>query len=43
VPIPPELIKTLRWYVDGFGTTPDGRLFCQSNGNIVSSSTYAQA
>lgn len=42
VPIPPELVVILRWHLDEFGITPDGRLFRQVNGGVVSSSTYGQ-
>jgi integrase len=42
VPIPPELVTILRWHLDEFGITPDGRLFRQVNGGVVSSSTYGQ-
>jgi integrase len=40
VPIPPQLVKILLWHIDEFGTAPDGRLFRQPNGHIVSTSTY---
>lgn len=42
VPIPPELVAILRWHLAEFGITPDGRLFRQVNGRVVSSSTYGQ-
>jgi len=42
VPIPPELVAILRWHIGEFGVAPDGRLFRQQNGNVVSSSTYTQ-
>jgi integrase len=42
VPIPPELVALLQAHVDRYGTAPDGRLFRQSNGNVVGSSTYTQ-
>jgi integrase len=42
VPIPPELVAILRWHLSEFGIAPDGRLFRQQNGNVVSSSTYTQ-
>lgn len=37
VPIPPELVAILRWHLAEFGITPDGRLFRQVNGRVVSS------
>ncbi len=42
VPIPPELVAILRWHIAEFGVASDGRLFRQSNGNVVNSSTYTQ-
>jgi integrase len=42
VPIPPELVKILRWHLDEFGTAGDGRLFRQPGGGVVGSSTYTQ-
>ena len=42
VPIPPELVVILHWHLAEFGITPDGRLFRQVNGRVVSSSTYGQ-
>jgi integrase len=42
VPIPPELVRMLCWHVAEFGVAPDGRLFRQSNGRVVNSSTYGQ-
>ena len=42
VPIPPELVAILRWHLGEFGITPDGRLFRQVNGGVVSSSTHGQ-
>ena len=42
MPIPPELVAILRWHIAEFGVAPDGRLFRQSNGNVVNSSTYTQ-
>ena len=43
VPIPPELVAHLRVHLDRYGTASDGRLFLQSNGNLVRTSTYTQA
>jgi integrase len=42
VPIPPELVRMLRWHIAEFRVAPDGRLFRQSNGGVVNSSTYGQ-
>jgi hypothetical protein len=42
VPIPPELVAHLRVHLDRYGTASDGRLFLQSNGNLVRTSTYTQ-
>src|SRR5215469_17080441 len=35
VPIPPELVAMLRAHIDRHGIADDGRLFRQSNGNVV--------
>lgn len=40
VPIPPELVRIIRWHIATFGVTPDGRLFSSSNGGILGSNTY---
>jgi integrase len=42
VPIPPELVELLTAHIARYGTADDGRLFRQSNGNIVRTSTYTQ-
>lgn len=42
VPIPPELVRILRWHVAEIGVAPDGRLFRQPAGGVVGSSTYSQ-
>jgi integrase len=42
VPIPPELVGILRAHIDRYGIAADGRLFRQSNGNVVGTSTYTQ-
>ena len=42
VPIPPELVGVLRAHIDRYGIAADGRLFRQSNGNVVGTSTYTQ-
>ena len=42
MPAPPELVAILHWHINEFGLAPDGRLFRQQNGNVVSSSTYSQ-
>lgn len=40
VPIPPELVRLLRWHLETFGSGPDGRIFRSVNGNPISPSTY---
>ncbi|MFJ9742532.1 tyrosine-type recombinase/integrase [Streptomyces sp. NPDC101166] len=40
VPIPPQLVATLRQHLDTFGTAEDGRLFTNERGGVVGSSTY---
>ncbi|MFF9128074.1 tyrosine-type recombinase/integrase [Streptomyces sp. NPDC014889] len=40
VPIPPQLVITLRQHLDTFGTAEDGRLFTNERGGVVGSSTY---
>jgi integrase len=40
VPIPPELVRLIRWHIDQFGTGPDGRIFRSVNGNPIGPSTY---
>jgi hypothetical protein len=42
MPIPPELVAFLKAHIDRYRTAPDGRLFRQSNGNVVGTSTYTQ-
>ncbi|MGH3376698.1 MAG: hypothetical protein ACRDP6_18355 [Actinoallomurus sp.] len=42
VPIPPELVRLLRWHMDQFGTDPDGRIFRSVNGNPISPGTYSR-
>jgi integrase len=42
IPIPPELVALLHAHIERFGIAPDGRLFRQSNGNLVRTSTYTQ-
>jgi integrase len=44
VPIPPQLVSILRWHLNTFGTTPDGRLFRgKRNGAPVGPSVYCDA
>ncbi|MCC8244299.1 hypothetical protein [Saccharothrix luteola] len=44
MPIPPALVATLRWHLDRFGTTPDGRLFRgQKTAEPINSSVYTAA
>ncbi|GAA5192850.1 hypothetical protein GCM10023322_53330 [Rugosimonospora acidiphila] len=38
VPIPPELVAILRWHIERYGVTPDGRLFGSERDNVVSAS-----
>ena len=40
MPIPPELVATLRAHVETFGVGPGGRLFRTSNGGPIGSSAY---
>jgi integrase len=42
VPIPPELVAMLRWHLDAYGTTPDGRLFRTLRGGILQESGYGE-
>ncbi len=42
MPIPPELVRLIRWHVDQFGTEQDGRIFRSVNGNPISPSTYSR-
>lgn len=44
VPIPPALVRILRWHLDTFGTTPDGRLFRGvKSGEPLHSAVYTAA
>jgi integrase len=43
IPLPPELVALLRWHLDNYGTTPDGRLFRGARGGILSESVYGRA
>ena len=43
VPIPPQLVALLRWHLDRYATTLDGRLFRGARGGILSESTYGRA
>ncbi|GHE24974.1 site-specific integrase [Kitasatospora indigofera] len=40
VPIPPELVATLREHIGTYGVAPDGRLFRTSRGGLVQESGY---
>ncbi|CAM3696703.1 site-specific integrase [Nocardiopsis rhodophaea] len=40
IPIPPVLVRMLREHIKEFGTAPDGRLFRQRDGGIVTTSAY---
>ncbi|MGW4704103.1 tyrosine-type recombinase/integrase [Streptomyces sp. NPDC004285] len=42
VPIPPELVAKLRWYVTLYGSHPDGRVFRTARGGMVQESGYGQ-
>ncbi|MGH3406064.1 MAG: hypothetical protein ACRDRJ_26725 [Streptosporangiaceae bacterium] len=42
MPIPPELVTTLRSHLDRFGTGPDGRLFRGSRRAMLSETTYGR-
>jgi integrase len=42
VPIPPVLVTLIRWHIETFGTTPDGRLFRGIHGGQLSSSIYTR-
>lgn len=42
VPVPPELVTTLRAHIERFGITEDGRLFRSKYGNPIQPSTYWQ-
>ncbi|MFG2002107.1 tyrosine-type recombinase/integrase [Spirillospora sp. NPDC048911] len=43
VPIPPQLVATLKAHVKEFGTADDGRLFRNERGGILGSTTYSRA
>jgi integrase len=43
IPIPPELVRLLRSHLRAYGTAPDGRLFADARGGILSESTYGRA
>jgi hypothetical protein len=40
IPIQPVLVRLLRTYIKGFGTTPDGRIFQTARGGILQDSGY---
>lgn len=42
VPIPPELVALLRFHIDEYGVTEDGRLFRAARGGHLSESAYAR-
>ena len=42
VPIPPLLVALLRWHLDNYGTTPDGRLFRGTRSGMLSESLYGR-
>jgi hypothetical protein len=42
VPIPPELVAMLRWHIDAYSFTPDGRLFRTLRGGLLQESGYGQ-
>src|SRR5262249_26295993 len=41
VPIPPELVRILRWHIETFGTAQDGRLFPGPHGQHLDSTRYS--
>jgi integrase len=41
VPIPPELVRTLRAHVGNFGVTGDGRIFSSERGHVISSTAIS--
>ncbi|WP_394615235.1 tyrosine-type recombinase/integrase [Lentzea sp. JNUCC 0626] len=44
VPIPPVLVAILRWHLETFGTTPDGRLFRgMVSGGPINATVYTHA
>ena len=42
VPIPPQLARLLRWHLQTFGCTADGRLFRGARGGPLSESLYGR-
>jgi integrase len=40
VPIPPELVRLIRWHLEHFGSRKDGRIFRSVNDKPVSPGTY---
>jgi integrase len=43
VPVHPELVALLRWHLDQFGTSPDGKLFTGIRGGELPTITYRRA
>jgi len=41
VPIPPELVRTLRAHVGNFGVTGDGRIFSSERGRVIASTAIS--
>ncbi|WP_019544997.1 tyrosine-type recombinase/integrase [Streptomyces sulphureus] len=42
VPVPPQLVRTVRKHVEEFGTAEDGRLFFNERGGVIGSSSYSR-
>ncbi|GAB2872559.1 tyrosine-type recombinase/integrase [Streptomyces mayteni] len=42
VPIPPVLVAMLRWHIEAYGTTPDGRIFRTLRGGLLHESGYGE-
>ncbi|MGP4112285.1 tyrosine-type recombinase/integrase [Streptomyces sp. 4N509B] len=42
VPVPPSFVRMLRWHIERFGTTDDGRLFRTSRGGLLQESGYGE-
>jgi hypothetical protein len=42
VPIPPAFVRMLRWHIERYGTTDDGRLFRTSRGGLLQESGYGE-
>ncbi|MDQ0386009.1 hypothetical protein J2S54_002829 [Streptomyces sp. DSM 42143] len=42
VPIPPHFVAMLRWHIERYGATPDGRLFRTSRGGVIQDTGYGE-